>query len=319
MNLTTTDPQLTKRCSILEGSSVSIVEFPSNVYVMNQIAVCSVNGLLIVVTVLLNVVAMLTIHRCLHLKNKTCYFLIFLQSGIDVIAGFVSIPLFTYVLASEITGTANCTLNFVFPTIAFIPMALSVVMLCGLSFERYMAVLQPLAHRTKITKARVKMYLYVSTFVILLMMVVSVVYTKLYYIIGAVNTGISLIFIAFFYTRIFQEARKRIRLENRPGNVVVELNSYEKRRYQQFTKEIKLARSCFVVIVLFLICFIPAFVVLVLSIDISPKALPKFRMFQSWAVSIYFLNHSMKSIIFFWRTAMLRKEAENVMSKIIAE
>jgi hypothetical protein len=142
MNLTA-GSQFVERCSVLAGTSVSIVQFSSNAYVINQIIVCLLNCLLSVATVLLNSIAILTIYKCFHLKVKICYFLVYLQSMVDLVAGAVSIPLFTYVLASELVGTANCVVNFIISTVAFVPMGLSLAMLCALSFERYMGVLHP--------------------------------------------------------------------------------------------------------------------------------------------------------------------------------
>ena len=308
--------QFVKRCSVLAGTSVSIVQFPSSGYVINQTIVCLLNCLLTVITVLLNGIAILTVYKCFHLKEKICYFIICLQSIIDLITGAVSIPLFTFVIASEIAGTANCVGNFIISTVAFIPMGLSLAMLCALSFERYMGVLHPVVHRNQITKTSLEVYVCISAVVILLMMAISLVYSELYFVFGAVNICISLILITFFYTRIFQSARRRFRLETRPGHVLVQHNLSEKKRKQQFLKELKIAKSCFLVVVVFLLCVTPVCIVSVLSLTVSPKMLPLFRVFQSWAITISLLNCSLNSIVLFWTRATLRKEAVNVLKKI---
>ena len=302
-----------ERCSVLEGTSDSIVKFPSNVYVINQIIVCFLNGLLTAATVLLNGTAILTIYKCSHLKEKICYFLICLQSVIDMITGAISIPLFTFVLASEVAGTANCVVNFIISTVAFMPMGLSLAILCALSFERYMGVLHPVVHRTQITKKRLLRYLCFATLTIFTMMLMSVVYKTLYYVFASVNICISLMLITFIYTRIFLTARKRFRSENRPGHDVVQLNSSEKKRKQQFMKEFKLAKSCFLLIVTFLLCFMPVFIISVLSVTIIPEMVPRFRLLQSWALTLALFNHSLNSVIFFWTRPMLKREAKKVL------
>jgi hypothetical protein len=184
---------------------------------------------------------------------------------VDLVAGAVSIPLFTYVLASELVGTANCVVNFIISTVAFVPMGLSLAMLCALSFERYMGVLHPLVHRTRMTKTSLKTYICLSAVAIIVMMAISLVYPKLYFVFGTVNICISQTLIAFFYTRIFQTARRRFRLENRPGHALVEHNPSEEKRKQQFAKEIKIAKSCFLIVVVFLLCVVPVSIVSVLS------------------------------------------------------
>lgn len=114
-----------KHCSFWETKSDSIVQFPSNSYTVNQIIVCLLCALLTVATILLNGTAIVTICRNFYMKEKVCYFLIFLQSTVDYASGTVSIPLFTFVLSSEIAGTPKCVVNFIVSSVAFIPMAMS--------------------------------------------------------------------------------------------------------------------------------------------------------------------------------------------------
>ena len=141
--MNTSADQYVRPCSLLEATSYTIVQFPSKFYVINQIIICFLNGMLTVAAVLLNGIAILTMYRCFHLRDKVCYFLIAVQSVVDFITGVVSIPLFTFILASELAGAANCVVNFIVANVAFLPMGLSLVMLCGLSIERYMGVLHP--------------------------------------------------------------------------------------------------------------------------------------------------------------------------------
>ena len=307
--------QYVQRCFVLEGTSDTVIQFPSNAYAKNQIIVCVINSLLIITTVFLNGIAILTIHRCIKLKEKMCYFLVALQSGIDLLTGTVSIPLFTSVLASELTGSANCVANFILSTVAFIPMTLSSVMLCGLSLERYMGILHPVLHRTQMTRKRFLGYLGLAT-VLVVMMFTSVVYSTLYYIFCAVNICICLTLITFVYTKIFLTARRRCRVETRPGHGMLNLNPTRKKRKEDFMKEIKLAKSCFIVLIAFMVCFTPVSIISVLSVTVSREMVPKFRLFQSWCITLALFNHSLNSIIFFWTRPILKIEAKKVLKDI---
>jgi hypothetical protein len=312
--------QFVKRCAILAGTSTSIVQFDSNGYLINQVILCFLNCLLTVATVFLNGIAIRTMYKCFRQKGKICYFLIFLQSVTDLMAGALAIPLFTFVQASEIAGTANCVVNFILATVAFIPMGLSLAMLCGLSFERYMGVLHPLVHRNVMTKTVMEVYLGISAVVIVLMMATSLAYPKLYFIFGPVNICISLLLMAFFYTRIFQKARRRSRLQALiSGPFLVQHNPCERKKKQQFLKELKIAKSCFLLVVVFVLCVVPVFIVSALSPGVSTKMLPRFRVFQSWAITICLLNHSLNSVVLFWTRPTLRREAKLVMRKICAK
>ena len=252
-------------------------------------------------------------------ENLLLSYLSSISGWLDSWSSKVSIPLFTFVLASELLGTANCVANFIISTVAFVPIGLSLAMLCALSFERYMGVLHPLVHRTRMTKTSLKTYICLSAVAIIVMMATSLVYPKLYFVFGTVNICISLTLIGFFYTRIFQTARRRFRLENRPGHQFRGTNPSEEKGKQQFAKEIKIAKSCFLIVVVFLFCVMPVSIVSVLSPNVRPKMLPLFRVIQSWAITITLLNHSLNSIIFFWTMAMLRNNAKNVLKKIFAK
>ena len=176
-----------------------------------------------------------------------------------------------------------------------------------------------IAHRTQITKKRVLVCFCFATFAILLMVVMSLVYKNLYFTFASANICITLMIIAFAYTRIFLTARRKFRLENRPGHGLVERNSSDIRRTHEFAREIKLAKSCFLVVVAFLFCFLPVSIISVLSINVSREMVPKFRVLQSWSITIALFNHSLNSIIFFWTRPMLRREAKKVLKDMCAK
>ena len=70
--------------------------FPRNrsqEYIINQIFVCVVYGLLFIPTVLLNGVSIFTILKCSQLNEKVSYFSILIQSAVDLVTGMIAIPL----------------------------------------------------------------------------------------------------------------------------------------------------------------------------------------------------------------------------------
>ena len=136
-------------------------DIPSNKYVLNQLFACAVYGLLFIPTVLLNGISIYTIRKCSQLKEKVSYFTILIQSTVDFITGVITLPLLTaHVLLKDVIRIENrviCWLNF---NLAYFPITLSVFTLCLLSFERYMGVVHPLIHRTKVTKKRIMISLF---------------------------------------------------------------------------------------------------------------------------------------------------------------
>ena len=95
-------------CRILGKTHLIITKLPSEIFVINNTVAIASNGLLIIPTILLNAVAILTIVKSSQLKSKPCYFIILVQSIIDLAVGVFSIPLMIFFQASEIGGATDC-------------------------------------------------------------------------------------------------------------------------------------------------------------------------------------------------------------------
>ena len=310
-----------KNCSILTNTFViklHVTEFPSGEYILNQIMVCVVTSLLIIPTLLLNGLCILTISKCPQLKEKVCYFLILLQSVVDLLVGVVTAPVFTaFTIVSYVFGDVNCALYVLNYTLAYLPMGLSLISLTALSFERYMGVLHPFVHRTKVTKKKMSVFVCSAASTIALLLP-GAFFTHAYVFdfICIFFLLICLTFITFAYTRIFSAARKRLYSENKPGDCANEQNPESFSKKRRFLKELKLAKSCFIVVCTFVFCFLP---VILLS---SPLAILledaeyRARTVWSWSITTGVLNSSLNSIIFFWSRPMLRIEASKVLQKI---
>jgi hypothetical protein len=118
---------------------------------------------------------------------------------------------------------------------------------------------------------------------------------------------IPLLLIVYSYTRIFIAARKSLSSGNRPGDGAAQAEMKRKRR---FLRELKLAKSCFLVTCTFGLSFVP-FMVLSLMLNFLDQE--TITMLFSWAMAVAALNSSLNSFIFFWSKAMLRKEAIKVL------
>ena len=310
-----------KNCSILTSTyvvKVYVTEFPSGGYIINLLTVCVVTCILIIPAVLLNSVSILTISKCPQLKEKVCYFLILVQSVVDLFVGAITAPVFTaFTIVIYILGDANCVLYVLNYTLAYLPMGVSLITLCALSFERYMGVLHPFIHRTKVTKKKLSSFVYCATFVIAFLLPGTFIASAYVFDWTCISTLlICVIFITFVYTRIFFAARKRLHSANKPGDCVNEQNSDNLSRKRRLLKELKIARSCFLVVCTFGLCFLP---VILLSSPLSlllENTEYRARIVWLWTIPAYVLNCSLNSIIFFWSRPMLRIEAMKVLKKI---
>ena len=308
-----------KNCSFFSNTFVvelRSTQFSSRGFLINQIIVCVVTCLLIIPTILLNSFTILTISKSRHLKEKVCYYLILVQSAIDLIVGTITAPIFVaFITVSYIIAEFQCVLFALTYVVAYLPMGLSLITLCVLSFERYMGVLHPFVHRTKVTKKKLT-YLICCAAVVIIVLLPGTFFLSAYVFhqkcFSIILFGV--VFIIFVYTSIFRAARKRLRLKNKPGDSYEnEQNSENLTGKKRLLQELKLARSCFALVCTFGFCYLPA-VVVTYSLLVNDE----YHIFivWSWSITTRVLNSNLNSIIFFWSRPILRAEARKVLKKI---
>ena len=107
-------------------------------------------------------------------------------------------------------------------------------------------------------------------------------------------------FTVFTYTRIYFVVRK---LDHAKRPVDIAQNQSVKKC---FLREIKHAKTCFITVLCFAICILPSAAGPIFVGNVSAQ----FRAaLFNWGVTVYGLNSSLNSMIFFWNKALLRKEA----------
>ena len=75
-----------------------------------------------------------------------------IKSVTDLVMGLLCTPLFIFLLQSEITGRPNCVIFMIPKKLGVLVYVCCVVAMSTLNFEKYMAILHPLTHRTKVTR-----------------------------------------------------------------------------------------------------------------------------------------------------------------------
>ena len=110
--------------------------------------VALLDGLLIIPTILLNIIAAKTIFKSSNLKGKAYFFLILVQSVLDTAVGVIALPLYTFGLATEAAGVPNCWINFLCLEVSLFFTGGSFVTLSVMSFERYMGIFYPNKRKT---------------------------------------------------------------------------------------------------------------------------------------------------------------------------
>ncbi len=309
MNLSVDQEGFKMSCEILGTTYYVVTKLPSYKLVINHIFAIAVNGILIIPTILLNAIPIITILKSSQLKSKPCYFIILVQSFVDLAVGVFGIPLFIFFLAGGLRGNANCILATLVSRSTTLPIGLSTSTVSVLTLERYIAILHPYAYKTQVTKKRLLIFVCFGAVVIFSVNIFSIHFRKL--LLGALVIGTLIFFsFAFAYTRIYLVVKKLARSQNRPHDAAAENVT----RMKLFLRKIKQAKSCFIVVICFgLLSFLPGAIAFpfIQSFDKHNK-----DAITIWCYTLLFLNSSANSLIFFWTKTMLRKEAAKLKNTI---
>ena len=298
MNHSTDEEALGTSCKILGRTYFVISKLPSEKFVINYIFAISFNGLLIIPTILLNAVATITILKSSQLKSKPCYFIILVQSVIDLAVGVLGIPLLIFFLASGMGGITNCVAARLTLSSTLLPAILSSVTLSALTLERYIAILHPYAYSTQVTKKRLLIYVGCGPVVAISLLLLYLSNPRLYHICVATVEMFIFVFTAFAYTRIYLVVKKLSRTPNRPHDPAAVDNTT---KMKVFWQKVAHAKSCFIVVICFgVFCVLPG--------GITIAFFPTLNLFEKqailvWIITLGLINSSVNSIIFFWTIA----------------
>ena len=295
-------------CKVTETTYVVLIQFPNEEYERNQIVVLAVHCILLFSTITLNGISIITIRKSSQLRSKVCYFVILLQSVVDLGVGILGIPLFIYYLISPFLDTSNCILIILTYRTTLFTCTLSIVTLSAMTIERYIGVLHPYYYETNVTKKRILIYVCGSG------LALFSVFTFSFYdrrITRNVIIGLKFaffLFTGFVYTRIYLVIRKLTRSERRPA--------CESDRNQnikaQIIRDSRHARSCFLIVICFFIFLLPGpLTITLLTVDSID-----FNVYFNFSMTWMILNSSINSVILFWTKTLLRKEAFKTLKSL---
>ena len=312
MNLTSEQQIYETSCRILGATHINIANVLSKKLLINHIFAIVFNGFLIIPTILLNTVAIITIWKSSQLRSKPCYFIILVQSAVDLAVGVVSIPLFIFYLWSRLAGNAkHCYVAFFAFQSTLLPLGLSTIILTALTLERYIAIVHPYSYNGEVTKKRLLFFIgscFVFEFSVFALSVSG--FQSLLELYAVIKMTLVFLFIAFSYTKIYLVVRKISRSQCIPQDPSSNENLT---RMKLFLREIRQAKACFIVVICFCaLSFLPPTTV----IPFSPL-LGKFEelAIEAWIVTFGLLNSSINTVIFFWTKTMFKKEAFKIFKR----
>ena len=299
-------------CQILGTSQILIKRIPSESYLINNISVIIFNAVLMIPTISLNFVASITILKSSQLKNKPCYFIILVQSVVDLGVGFFGIPSYIFIVSTLTGGLSNCFVKSLMLRFGSISVLVSMITVSVLTWERYIAIIHPYAYKTKVTNKRLMRFTISSAVLLFFLLILSYITEDLVRVYTTLSAALVFLFAAFAYTRIYLTARKLAHSPpNQPQNVTARNNVT---RMKLFGQEIQVAKSCFIVVACFFsLCVLPQVIAFSYYADLT-----KFENVEIWAWvgTVVQLNSSVNSLIFFWTKKALRNEGIKFLKTI---
>ena len=315
MNFTTGNATILKDCEVLGFSFQIHAELPSSKYEVNQIILIIVNSIILISTLLTNTLTIITFWKSSQLRKKVSFLFILAQSIADLSIGVIASILAISVLVDGFATPYSCTLRFVAVRIMIALMPFTLLTLNGLNLERYFGIVHPILHRTKLTTKLFWKYMLFSFICTVVSFGWSLVQPIQWIRYSSPVTCIAFIVLSIFiYCKIFSAGvSRRVHGENVPAQQATGEQSANTTR-KRFAQEIKLAKSCFLVVFCFLLVYLPLAIVCILATAGNLNTFD-FFLYRSWTGTLFLANPSINSYIFFWRNRLLRSEAVKVLRR----
>ena len=275
----------------------------------NRILLIAFNVLLMFCTIFLNLLSVVTIRKSSQLKNKLCYFVILIQSAVDFGVGVLSITSFIAFLAIPLLGIRNCVGISLMFLLESLPLSLSTVTLSAMTAERYIGVLHPYSYQTSVTKRRISIYVAIVISLCLFDSTGLIFFSAtIFGYILTIMRVICFLFMVYAYTRIFFVVKRLDSSARRP----TDSGKQDQSQRRRLLREIKHAKSCFIVVICYGICSLP----ITLTAILTRQGRIERGVYMFWFVTLFMLNSSVNSMLFFWTKTLLRTEAWNTLKSL---
>ena len=305
--------QFLKACYLYEETVHMVTGFSSEIYYINYVIGLTFNIVLTILTISLNSITIVAYRKSSKLRSKKSFFFIMLLSICDVLVGHFGNTSYVLLLITTIIGYPRCPIYFLYEFSSFFTCSMSFVTLFCMNIERYLSILHPFYHLSKVTKSKLlKLILALWLFMITLRLS-YLAFANITSVIVSVTIVVISSTTVYIYIAIWMKVRRRSRtrepreMETREATArVIE----ERTRQTNEQQNIKMAKSCAVVVALTYVCYIPFAVIF---------AFPKSNiviLLSLWTTTLGLSPSSLNSLVFFWNNPILRTEANKLFENI---
>ena len=267
-----------------------------------------VNVIFMIAGIFLNSVVIISLWRSSQLRNKLCYFMIFLLSCFDLCAVIVNHPLVIAMASVVAFGEYDQLFQNVIECMFLLAAGFATFALLTLNIERFLALTYPFFHERMVSKERVVYFLTLlqfSWFVLTASTFDGIILPK--------HIVVIVILVFFVSSFIYLNYRAFIvaRSKRRDMKMAPTMNVHELKRIKF---NLKTMSTCFLAVVCFSACSFPqiVFSLYILASKTSQRQ-ENGHPFYLWAATMFYANSTLNCLIFFWRNTVLRREGMKIV------
>ena len=266
-------------------------------FYIQLIFLCVVNIIFAFSGIVLNTLVIVSIWKSSQLRKKLCHFMIMMLSCFDLVSVVTNHSALLVFLISCLREDCDLLITWmIYMDFVAIFLGFSFDVLLVMSIERYLGAYYPIFHHTSVTRRRLLILLAIllisnATFDVICAnsVIISRTLSIMIYIIAVFPP---LLYLNFKLFKISREVRRR------------STTSPEKRA----TVNLKSISTCLLVVACLVVLSIAASVSIILNMNTENKDASDARLSYIWAVTIFAMNCTFNSLVFFWKSKVLRTE-----------
>ena len=280
---------------------VSLSKMDLNVYIQ-LILLCVVNIIFTFSGIISNTLVIVSTWKSSQLRKKLCHFMIMVLSSFDLVAVITNQPgILLYLILWLREDYDSLSIWWTYLELVLVFLGFSFSALLVMSIERYMGAYYPIFHRTSVTRRRLITFLAILLNFQITLHVISandiIIPRPLSITIFSSAIFPPLLYVNIKLFKISKEVRRR------------NATSPEKRT----TINLKSISTCSLVVACLVVLSIPASVYTAFNIIVTNRQGSSARLSRIWATTIFTINGTFNSLIFFWKNNILRTEGINTL------
>ena len=290
---------------VKHSSELSIVAKMHLTLYIQLIFLCVVNIIFAFSGIVSNTLVIASFWNSSQLRKKLCHFMIMVLSCFDLVAVATNnLGILVYLLSWLREGYDLLPAFSIYLDAVGVFFSLSFHALFVMSIERYLGAYYPIFHRTSVTRHRLLTLLAIllsfqTTLYVMCIndMVISKALVLLIFLVAAIPPVVYLNFKLF---KISSEIRRRKATLSEEKTAL----------------NLKSISACLLAVACLVILSVPSSVYIVFTINTENKQVSNARISRIWIVTIFTINGTLNSLIFFWKNKVLRTQGIKILKTL---